>query len=140
MKKFFYFLMAAAAMTLCACNNDDEKSKINTVTINVLIDNEKVPDAVDVTLTSKSSSTSYVATTTGGVATFSVAAGVYEATATLYKESAIYNGANSSVTVTDGGRQCVQSGHGQVHYKPGHNQGAVLRGLHGQRRGKAFLE
>ncbi len=103
MKKFFYFLMAAAAMTLYACNNDDEKSKINTVTINVLIDNEKVSDAVDVTLTSKSSSTSYVATTTGGVATFSVAAGVYEATATLYKESAIYNGANSSVTVTDGG-------------------------------------
>lgn len=77
MKKFFYFLMAAAAMTLYACNNDDEKSKINTVTINVLIDNEKVSDAVDVTLTSKSSSTSYVATTTGGVATFSVAAGVY---------------------------------------------------------------
>lgn len=103
MKKFFYFLMAAAAMTLCACNNDDEKSKINTVTVNVLIDNEKVSDAVDVTLTSKSSSTSYVATTTGGVATFSVAAGVYEATATLYKEYAIYNGANSSVTVTDGG-------------------------------------
>ena len=63
MKKFFYFLMAAAAMTLCACNNDDEKSKINTVTVNVLIDNEKVSDAVDVTLTSKSSSTSYVATT-----------------------------------------------------------------------------
>lgn len=103
MKKFFYFLMAAAAMTLYACNSDGDKTKINTVTINVLVDNEKISDVVDVTLKSKSTSTSYVASTTAGTATFNVAAGIYEATATLYKESAIYNGTNSSVTVTDDG-------------------------------------
>lgn len=100
MKKIIYiFLAAAAAFTAC---KKDEDAKINDVTVQVLIDNEPVADAVEVTVTDKSSSTAYTATTVGGTATFQLVAGIYEASATLYKESSIYNGTNSSVTVVDG--------------------------------------
>ncbi len=101
MKRFFYILLAAvAAFTAC---KKDESAKINDVTVQVLIDNEPVTDAVEVTVTDKSSSTAYKATTVNGTATFQLVAGVYEATTTLYKESSIYNGTNSAVTVVDGG-------------------------------------
>ncbi len=101
MKKIIYiFLAVAAAFTAC---KKDEGAKINDVTVQVLIDNEPVADAVEVTVTDKSSSTAYKATTAGGTATFQLVAGIYEATATLYKESSIYNGTNSAVTVVDGG-------------------------------------
>ncbi len=101
MKKIIYIiLVAAAAFTAC---KKDEGAKINDVTVQVLIDNEPVTDAVEVTVTDKSSSTAYKATTVGGTATFQLVAGIYEATATLYKESSIYNGTNSAVTVVDGG-------------------------------------
>ncbi len=101
MKRFIYiFLAAAAAFTAC---KKDESAKINDVTVQVLIGNEPVTDAVEVTVTDKSSSTAYKATTVGGTATFQLVAGIYEATATLYKESSIYNGTNSAVTVVDGG-------------------------------------
>ncbi len=101
MKKFIYILLAtAAAFTAC---KKDESAKINDVTIQVLIDNEPVTDAVEVTVTDKSTSTAYKATTVGGTATFQLVAGIYEATTTLYKESSIYNGTNSAVAVVDGG-------------------------------------
>lgn len=101
MKRFIYILLAAAA-AFTACKKD-ESAKINDVTVQVLIDNEPVTDAVEVTVTDKSTSTAYKATTVGGTATFQLVAGIYEATATLYKESSIYNGTNSAVTVVDGG-------------------------------------
>ncbi len=101
MKRFIYILLAAAA-AFTACKKD-ESAKINDVTVQVLIDNEPVTDAVEVTVTEKSTSTAYKATTVGGTATFQLVAGIYEATATLYKESSIYNGTNSAVTVVDGG-------------------------------------
>lgn len=101
MKKIIYIILAAAA-AFTACKKD-EGAKINDVTVQVLIDNEPVTDAVEVTVTDKSSSTAYKATTVGGTATFQLVAGIYEATATLYKESSIYNGTNSAVTVVDGG-------------------------------------
>ena len=101
MKKFIYILLAAAA-AFTACKKD-ESAKINDVTVQVLIDNEPVTDAVEVTVTDKSSSTAYKATTVNGTATFQLVAGIYEASATLYKESSVYNGINSSVTVVDGG-------------------------------------
>ncbi len=101
MKKFIYIILAAA-VALTACKKDED-AKINDVTVQVLIDNEPVADAVEVTVTDKSSSTAYTATTVGGTATFQLVAGIYEASATLYKESSIYNGTNSAVTVVDGG-------------------------------------
>lgn len=101
MKRFIYILLAAAA-AFTACKKD-ESAKINDVTVQVLIDNEPVTDAVEVTVTDKSTSTAYKATTVGGTATFQLVAGIYEATTTLYKESSIYNGTNSAVTVVDGG-------------------------------------
>ena len=101
MKKFIYILLAAAA-AFTACKKD-ESAKVNDVTVQVLIDNEPVTDAVEVTVTDKSSSTAYKATTVNGTATFRLVAGIYEASATLYKESSIYNGTNSSVTVVDSG-------------------------------------
>ena len=101
MKKFIYILLAAAA-AFTACKKD-ESAKINDVTVQVMIDNEPVTDAVEVTVTDKSSSTAYKATTVNGTATFQLVAGIYEASATLYKESSVYNGTNSSVTVVDGG-------------------------------------
>ncbi len=100
MKKFIYILLAAAA-AFTACKKDDSP-KINEVTVQVLIGEDLVTDAVDVTVTDKSTSTVYTATTVGGTATFNLVAGVYEATSTLYKESSIYNGTNSAVTVVDG--------------------------------------
>ncbi len=100
MKKFIFILLAsAAAFTAC---KKDESAKINDVTVQVLIGNEPVTDAVEVTVTDKSTSTAYKATTVSGTATFQLVAGIYEASATLYKESSIYNGTNSSVTVVDG--------------------------------------
>ncbi len=101
MKRFIYILLAAAA-AFTACKKD-ESAKINDVTVQVLIDNEPVTDAVEVTVTDKSTSTAYKATTVNGTATFQLVAGIYEATTTLYKESSIYNGTNSAVTVVDGG-------------------------------------
>lgn len=101
MKKIIYIILAAAA-AFTACKKD-ESAKINDVTVQVLIGNEPVTDAVEVTVTDKSSSTAYKATTVAGTATFQLVAGIYEATATLYKESSIYNGTNSAVTVVDGG-------------------------------------
>lgn len=101
MKKLIYILLAAAA-TFTACKKD-ESAKINDVTVQVLIGDEPVTDAVEVTVTDKSTSTAYKATTVGGTATFRLVAGIYEASATFYKESSIYNGTNSAVTVVDGG-------------------------------------
>lgn len=101
MKKFIYIILAAtAAFTAC---KKDEDAKINDVTVQVLIGSEAVSDAVEVTVTDKSTSTAYTSTTVGGTATFKLVAGIYEASATLYKESSIYNGTNSAVTVVDGG-------------------------------------
>lgn len=101
MKKFIYILLAsAAAFTAC---KKDENAKINDVTVQVLLDNSPVTDAVEVTVTDKSTSTAYKASTVGGTATFRLVAGIYEASTTLYKESSIYNGTNSAVTVVDGG-------------------------------------
>ncbi len=101
MKKFIYIILAAtAAFTAC---KKDEDAKINDVTVQVLIGSEAVTDAVEVTVTDKSTSTAYTSTTVGGTATFKLVAGIYEASATLYKESSIYNGTNSAVTVVDGG-------------------------------------
>ena len=101
MKKLIYILLAAAA-TFTACKKD-ESAKINDVTVQVLIGDEPVTDAVEVTVTDKSTSTSYKTTAINGTATFQLVAGIYEASATLYKESSIYNGTNSAVTVVDGG-------------------------------------
>ena len=64
---------------------------------------EPVTDAVEVTVTDKSSSTAYKATTVNGTATFQLVAGIYEASATVYKESSIFNGTNPAVTVVDNG-------------------------------------
>lgn len=101
MKKFIYILLAAAA-AFTACKKDDS-AKINDVTVQVLVNNEPVADAVEVTVTDKSTSTAYTATTVGGTASFKLVAGIYEASATYYSESSIYNGTNSSVAVVDGG-------------------------------------
>lgn len=101
MKRIIYIILAAtAAFTAC---KKDESAKINDVTIQVVIGNEPVTDAIEVTVTDKSSSTAYKATTVNGTATFRLVAGIYEASATFYKESSIYNGTNSAVTVVDGG-------------------------------------
>ena len=101
MKKFIYILLAAAA-TFTACNKD-EKAKINDVTIKVLVNGEPVTETVEVTVTDKSTSTAYTASTVNGTASLQLVAGIYEASATLYKESSIFNGTNSAVTVVDGG-------------------------------------
>ena len=55
MKKLIYILLAAAA-TFTACKKD-ESAKINDVTVQVLIGDEPVTDAVEVTVTDKSTST-----------------------------------------------------------------------------------
>ena len=75
MKKLIYILLAAAA-TFTACKKD-ESAKINDVTVQVLIGDEPVTDAVEVTVTDKSTSTAYKATTVGGTATFRLVAGIY---------------------------------------------------------------
>lgn len=49
MKKLIYILLAAAA-TFTACKKD-ESAKINDVTVQVLIGDEPVTDAVEVTVT-----------------------------------------------------------------------------------------
>ena len=101
MKRIIYIILAAtAAFTAC---KKDESAKINDVTIQVVIGNEPVTDAVEVTVTDKSSSTAYKATTVNGTATFQLVAGIYEASATVYKESSIFNGTNPAVTVVDNG-------------------------------------
>ena len=101
MKRIIYIILAAtAAFTAC---KKDESAKINDVTIQVVIGNEPVTDAIEVTVTDKSSSTAYKATTVNGTATFQLVAGIYEASATLYKESSIFNGTNPAVTVVDNG-------------------------------------
>ena len=57
MKKLIYILLAAAA-TFTACKKD-ESAKINDVTVQVLIGDEPVTDAVEVTVTDKSTMTEH---------------------------------------------------------------------------------
>lgn len=75
MKKFIYILLAAAA-TFTACKKD-ESAKINDVTIQVLVNGEPATETVEVTVTDKSTSTAYTASTVNGTASLQLVAGIY---------------------------------------------------------------
>ena len=101
MKKIVYFMMAAA-IALVSCKKTEDK--INDVQVSLTKGGEAFAvENVEVSLRSSANATVYTALTdANGVAVFQMKAGAYEASATLYQNSDIYNGTNSAVIVTDG--------------------------------------
>ncbi|MDR0573016.1 MAG: DUF4876 domain-containing protein [Tannerella sp.] len=106
MKKFFYFLVGT--LILCtSCNDDDDQYKTYSVNVQLVYtgDNFEPVEGVEVKLTNSSGSAVEATTDHSGKATFTVAAGVYEASATDVRygtgESFIYNGIKSNITVTE---------------------------------------
>ena len=101
MKKIVYFMMAAA-IALVSCKKTEDK--INDVQVSLTKGGEAFAvENVEVSLRSSANATVYTALTdANGVAVFQMKAGAYEASATLYQNSDIYNGTNSAVIVADG--------------------------------------
>lgn len=103
MKRFLLFL-AAATLLLTACDETQE-TKINQVTVALV--NSGSPfaqEGVKVQLKSAANATLYTALTdASGVASFELKADSYEASATAYRESSIYNASSSAINVVDGG-------------------------------------
>ncbi len=100
MKKTILLLLAVLTV-FSACKKHEDK--INEVKIQAIVDGQ--PQAsVEIALADKTHGTSYTALTgADGKAVFNLVAGLYEASATFYKDAAIYNGINAAISVTDAG-------------------------------------
>ena len=108
MKKIFYFIVSALLLCLASCDGDKEDEyKTYSVIVQLVYpstsDFTPIAD-VEVKLTDAKGSVSDAKTNNEGKATFSVTAGVYEASTTDVRltsgESFIYSGIQSGITVT----------------------------------------
>lgn len=100
MKKLL-FLFAAFAVVLSSCQKNEER--FNEVYVSLTKDNAALAKQdVSISLRSTSNGIVYTASTdVAGKAVFTLKAGVYEASATLYDDTRIYNGSNSAIIVSD---------------------------------------
>jgi hypothetical protein len=111
MKKLFYYAISALALCSTSCkDNDDDEYRTYSVTVQLAYPAEsdfKPVEGVNVKLTNTTGSALDAATDNAGKATFTVPAGVYEASATDVRvtdgtgEIYIYSGIKSNITVTE---------------------------------------
>jgi hypothetical protein len=109
MKKLFYFMIGAILFGYTSCKEDKEDDMYKTYSVNVQLiypegcDFGPVKD-VEIKLTNSTGSALDAKTDDAGRATFTVPAGIYEASATDVRrgtgESYIYSGIKSSINVT----------------------------------------
>lgn len=108
MKKFFYLMISA--LILCTACKDDNENVYKTFPVHIQLTYPqggkfKAVEGVEVRLTDSKGSTSKAKTDKTGKASFTVPAGIYEASVTDVRniggESFVYSGVKANITISD---------------------------------------